>query len=211
MDIIEITKSAELFDKAEAIGNKFNLNINQVGELDAEIRDVIRGVSKSSDFIDHIIERLEIDKDTANKIVEEVNKEVFQVIKNFMQTNTEKSSPTNINYSKPTNNSVTAPIKDISSIEQAGNFSLEKEQESNQNLENPGSPAQILSTIEDKGTYTEPLIDHLLANPVAQAGSQPIKTLPSEQKSAPPPLNQLEKPTNPRPRTGNDPYLEPTE
>lgn len=107
----KLAESAELYDQSEKIGNKFNLMIDQIGELDAEIRGVLLGIFKPSDFTNHITERLEIKKDLAQQITEEVNKEIFETIKKTLRADQESQTETSTIYS----------------LEQAGGFSIEKE------------------------------------------------------------------------------------
>ncbi len=173
--------SVELYNIVEKIGAKFKLHIDQMGSLDAEIGDVLLGFSKSSEFINNTIKRLEINESLANQIATEVNKEIFATIKSNLQTQTESNELT------------------ISSIEQAGNFRVEKEApEQTNNTVTPADRARILAGVEDPQTptsaqtsnfstplvsgsssgqksssesenYTEPLVDYLLANPIAQS------------------------------------------
>ena len=155
----------------------FNLNIDQMGELYAEIMDIFGGKRSSKDFVGDITDRLEIDAKSAVKIAQEVNKVIFQVIKSGMQAES------------TTNDTQTTNRATISSIEQAGGFTIEHDhpqsaasggangmdgasasdaQESDREallagIENPTA----LKAAPMHETYTEPLIDHLLANPVA--------------------------------------------
>ena len=56
--IKKFANSAELYDLVEKIGAKFSLHIDQMGELYAEISDILLGFSKSSEFTKHITQRL---------------------------------------------------------------------------------------------------------------------------------------------------------
>src|SRR5690348_837509 len=84
----ELARSAELYDTVEKIGATFDLHIDQIGELDAEIRDILEGSSQSADFSKHVAERLEIDRSLAEKITLAVNKEIFGAIKSKLQSMT---------------------------------------------------------------------------------------------------------------------------
>jgi hypothetical protein len=196
----------DIYKKTEKIADMFNLHIDQLGEMDAEIKGIFLGVNKSSDFVKDISERLEIDKGKAGKIAEEVNKEIFQAIKANLQTQTDSSS-------------------DISALEQMGNFTLEREKEENGNgangngavtagdrdaliegIENP-SPAQ--PPISGGVVHTEPMIDHLLGNTVGsveqkvehKVADAPANLPVGEGATAPAPVQT-------RPRSGVDPYKE---
>ncbi|MFA6404635.1 MAG: hypothetical protein WCW03_01385 [Candidatus Paceibacterota bacterium] len=113
--IKKVASSIELSDSIVKIGNRFSLHVDQIGELGAEIRDILFGFSKSSDFVKHVSERLEVNRDLAEKIAIEVNKEVFAVIKAKLQKN-ESSKDEQDN-------------KDYSPLERAGNMEIIEENE----------------------------------------------------------------------------------
>jgi len=217
----KLADSAELYDQSEAIGAKFDLHIDQIGELDAEIRDILNGVSDSADFSAHIMSRLEINRKMADEIVVEVNKAVFQVLRDRMQsdqnTNTTDATP-----------SVT-PQMNNSTLEKVGNFNIEKEPRTQEvrvtssdrgailaHLENP--PGQGSTTSAE--SHTEPLVDHLLQSPIAlsahmQHTTPPPDNLPVVEETPVarklPDISSIKTsaaPTPPAPRTGPDPYRE---
>jgi hypothetical protein len=216
--------SAELYDQSEKIGNKFNLHIDQIGELDAEIRDILMGSAKSEDFVKDLRERLEIDESKAKEITEEVNKEVFQAIKGLLQS-----------QASPVNSSNT--VNDTASFEQAGNLSVEKQERDDNRPEAPvptdlENKDHILDSIENpepgnekisrkqEQTYTEPLMDHLLQNPSARPEKKsalfstglPNTTIqPAQSPATQTPQPQPTTPTPPSApqRSGPDPYKEP--
>ena len=84
----KLAKDPQLYDVVEKIATKFDLMLDQAGELDAEIRRVLLGMSKAADFPKNIEGLLEIKFDVAQQITEEVNKEIFQVIKAKLQAET---------------------------------------------------------------------------------------------------------------------------
>ncbi|MEN9912658.1 MAG: hypothetical protein RLY66_66 [Candidatus Parcubacteria bacterium] len=171
----DLADSAELYDRSEAIGAKFGLLIDQIGELDAEIRDILNGVSDSEDFIKHIIQRLEIDRGLAEKIVTEVNVAVFQTLKDQMQARTDAQD-----------------IQDsISSVEKVGDFRIEKDRVPADPKVTAADRSKILDSLENPpaqgGAYpksvstdhTEPLVDHLLQNSVGQLAPKPHHEAPA--------------------------------
>lgn len=208
----DLAESAELYDQSEAVGNKFNLHIDQIGELDAEIRDVLNGVSESTDFSKHIMQRLEIDRSLADQIVQEVNKAIFDTLRQKMQDHTAQEQKQST----------------ISSLEQAGGFNIERKEEAKnaeikpldrnqllQSLENPprhshhtanppanlpsGDTAVIPQTKPSvvESPHTEPIVDYLLQNPLVQG----------EHKTVVQPPKSQQEPTQKAPR-GPDPYRE---
>lgn len=226
--------SSKLSDTIIKIGKDFDLHIDQTGELGAEIRDILLGINKSTDFINHIMDRLEIKKDLANQIATEVNKEIFSAIKSNLQSQAEENNPS------------------ISSLEHAGNFHVEKDLQADTNnnenneengvtyadrekilreLENPPLntqnrgdrgviPPNLPISNEDAGPFTqnknksmenqnhtEPLVDHLLSNPAGQSE----KKVTVETKEAVPqqktPTVTTTTPIVPQ-KQGPDPYRE---
>jgi len=107
-EIKDFSESADLFDICEKIGKDNNLMIDQIGNLDAQVRAVLRGFVHSKDFTKKIEVAVEIDTKLASKITEEINKQVFQLIKVKMQ----ESTPPNTNNSD---------------LEKIGEFTIEEE------------------------------------------------------------------------------------
>lgn len=69
--------SEEMYEKINRIGEHHNLHIDQLGELGSEITLVLKGKNPTSNFIDNVSSRLEIDKAQAEKIVEDINTEII--------------------------------------------------------------------------------------------------------------------------------------
>jgi hypothetical protein len=174
--------SKEIYKETERISGVFGLHIDQMGELDAEIRDIFLGRVKSVDFVDHISKRLEVSKETALKIGEEVNKSIFQAIKSDLQTQTASAT--------------------LSSLEQAGGFTVETHPE-----EAPvqtETPSEVIKNIENpvpaQPRTDTTLVDHLLSGPVV-AVEQKV-----EQKPQPAPVPKPQ--AAPQKPAGPDPYRE---
>lgn len=149
----ELARSPDLYIQSEKIGNKFNLHIDQIGELDAEIRDVLGGYSKSSDFIKHIMERLEIDRITADKITEEVNKEVFSSIREQLQKMQDETigESDGIADEKITSKTQQDQVKNqqsIADLERIGGFSIEPTPNQNGNGTMPANLPRAEDVVE---------------------------------------------------------------
>jgi hypothetical protein len=133
-EYLKVANSPQIYEACQKIGEKFNLMIDQVGELDAEISDVLLGSSQSKDFVSNIIRRLEIGQDVAEKITAEVNGGIMQVLRDQL-----KHAPTNL----PSQHA---------DIEAAGGFTIEPPHPSTipQPAEAPvHTPEQIISSIEN--------------------------------------------------------------
>lgn len=214
--IQDLALSPDIFDACEKIGNKFSLHIDQIGELDAQIREILRGRAKSSELTNDLQKYLEIDQKLANQIAEEVNKEIFATIKSNLQSQSETNQP-------------------LSSLERVGGFSVEKEVVETDSsdvteadrgeilagLENPQSrvatsgsnaPLNLPTDEKSKGmpgamtpsatpeNHTEPLVDYLLSKPAGQS-TQKVSVGPTSNPSNPTPIAPK--------RSGPDPYREP--
>jgi hypothetical protein len=172
---LELARSSEIYTASEKIGELFGLHIDQVGELDAEIRDILCGVAKSSNFTSDIMKRLDIDRELAQKIMVEVNKEVFDTIKDKLMAENKDGSATQTTNANDFGN------KTKENLEKMGNFSLEQHTEDSisdeNNIENKD---RLVDGIENpvpgyekiyknnSSSNTEPLIDHLLTTPIIQ-------------------------------------------
>lgn len=66
--------SAEIIQN---IGKKYNLPIDKTGELADETGLVMLGLTHPNNFISNLAQRLNTDKETARKIAEEVNNQIF--------------------------------------------------------------------------------------------------------------------------------------
>ncbi len=67
------------------VGKKYNLHIDLIGELDDEVTLVLCGLTKPNEFAGHIKERLKIDDATTQKIVIDINNQVFLKIRESLQ------------------------------------------------------------------------------------------------------------------------------
>ena len=68
-------------DTIVEIGKGQGLTIDKIGELGDEIGLVMLGITKTADFIKNLSERLEVDREKARLIAEDVNQKVFQPVR----------------------------------------------------------------------------------------------------------------------------------
>jgi hypothetical protein len=90
-DVLNIIKSSSVYIKLEEIGNKFDLNIDQVGELNVLTEQVMIGKLPSSKYIDSVAKELEITRDKAREIVETINSDIFIMVKESIRKAQEKA------------------------------------------------------------------------------------------------------------------------
>ncbi|MEK7650789.1 MAG: hypothetical protein AAB364_02905 [Patescibacteria group bacterium] len=78
----------------QEIGKKYGLHIDQVGELDNEVWQVMLGVKTSANFVVSIMERLKVDGQTAENIAREANEKIFLKIRESLkQMEENKNTP----------------------------------------------------------------------------------------------------------------------
>ena len=198
-------KSKDVYETVENIGGLFGLHIDQMGELDAEIRSVLLGINKSVDFTKNIAARLEVDGSLAKKITEEVNKQIFSILRTRIE-NTEPNSQ-----------------ESVYSIEQAGGFNIVPEAKEATNnltesdkdrvlrdLENPNQNKEYAVAKDNAETATELSSDQFLTSnkPESVPPKQTPISIPEPiQKPAPKPIVEtIPKPTpSPTPETVREP------
>jgi len=76
------SESAEIIQK---IGQDYKLNIRQVGILADEAGLLMLGVNSPKEFVQNLNKRLEVDKDTVQKIVREINTRIFAKIRESLR------------------------------------------------------------------------------------------------------------------------------
>lgn len=78
--------SADVEKALTAIGEKYSLHIDQIGELMEEVDLVMLGITHSKDFIRNLYERLDVgDKEKVRQIAHEVNEQVFAKIRESLK------------------------------------------------------------------------------------------------------------------------------
>lgn len=92
-EIRSLILSSDFYEKIKSIGEKYNLHIDQTGELERETRMILAGLSRSKDFVDRIIFKLEIEKGQAEEIATEINTQIFQSIRSALQKVQEETEP----------------------------------------------------------------------------------------------------------------------
>jgi len=84
-DLKEAIFSVDSADIIQAIGKKYNLAIDKIGEAADETGLVMLGITHPDNFIANLAERLKIDKDMAGKIAREVNDQIFAKVRESMK------------------------------------------------------------------------------------------------------------------------------
>ena len=230
-ELRKVVDSPDIHNKIRNIGDKHFLMLDQIGSMADQVGLVILGLAKASDFVKDLSERTSIDEQEAREIAEDINKEVFDVIRTKMRLAEESEEKNPLP-------STGQPSTSVSAIEKAGDFEIIKEDKLTEHhdgvvapVASPAgmetvteSPTELVAAIEKaepitNKTLKEPLSDHLLYTLTGIPGSNLRKTVPPAQSATPsqpnnPPVIKpaVTTPTQPpKPKTFNDIYREPIE
>ncbi|QQG45938.1 MAG: hypothetical protein HYY55_03070 [Candidatus Niyogibacteria bacterium] len=77
--------SIDTADIVQAIGKKYGLQIDKMGELDDETGLLMLGVTHPRDFISNLTGRLGTDPETTKKIAQEINAQIFSKVKESLK------------------------------------------------------------------------------------------------------------------------------
>jgi len=69
--------SADMTQVIEDMRKKYRLQIDQMGGLANETRMILFGLTHPKDYINNLVSRLDIDKETAKQIAQEINQKIF--------------------------------------------------------------------------------------------------------------------------------------
>ncbi len=84
-DLREAIFGVETSQTLQDVGKKYSLHIDKLAELVNETGLVIVGITHPKDFIPHLVERLGVDKLTARNIAEDVNRQIFQKVRESLK------------------------------------------------------------------------------------------------------------------------------
>lgn len=144
----EAVTSVETYESIENIGKKYNLMVDEIGELIDQVGLVLIGLEKPSNFVNDICDRLSIKRSEAQMIADDLNREVFAQIRMRMRESQEQEdtkensqipeqrfesaakpnpSPRSepATYREPTTQPTT--LDHISALEHVGGFEIERE------------------------------------------------------------------------------------
>lgn len=199
--IKSIIESGFVYEKLETIGDKFNLKLDQVGQLNADLEMFLYGKIKSSEILDVISKNIDVSGTIVEDIWKEIDLKILGSIKKQIQdgqNKPEEVSPIPEPLINPT-------------LEQAGQFTIEKPAPpSNSPLYNDTqlNREEILKEIEDVQHST--LIDHLLTTPVQNNQKVEEKKVIEDKKVVEEKKIIVDKKENQTPKPyAADPYREP--
>lgn len=222
-DVRDSLTSLETAEKIKAIGSKHGLKLDQESVLFDKIADVMFGILESREFVKTFSQEAGVDMTTAKLIAEDANTEIFNNLKSVMQNPNQTAEPAKMDV--PMTQEPVSINSTVSSLEQAGDFTIERESAKEAILEgkNPvtprdradliaglENPAPVVPRMASRGTdmtngnghtpMTEPLVDQLLHNSTA---------IPHEKiTQEPEKTDSSQTPIPPKAPTGSDPYRE---
>ena len=190
-DIKRAIKSTDLATKFKNIADKHSLHIDQNGTLQTETILVMLGLEPTEDYVENIQRNVEVSRTEALSVAEDVNSEILDKIKNSLRSFQEQSEI----EETPTIETPPPPNESLSSLERAGQFTIEKPPTSSSSPlykeENLNKEA-ILKGIEDPAIS---MIDHLLTTPVQNTAKveekKPEKTVEKKPYTSDPYREQI--------------------
>ncbi len=210
-DVQQAINNTDLAGKFSAIAEKHGLHVDQNGSLQTETILVMIGLEPAGDYVDNIQKELDISRNEAQSIAEDVNKEILDSIRVSLRKIQEDSQDTADQElfeleNEAKNTLQHAPLQStaVSSVEKAGGFTIEQNTPpaASQYNDSDLKKEDVLQDIENIGNFTKAdggaaFVDHLLSNPIVS--KQEVKTeIP---KKAEEPLRA----------PGTDPYRESVE
>ena len=84
-DLRDAILSVDSADITRSIGEKNKLTIDKIGELASETGRVMLGVTHPNEFIGNLADRLEVDKEKARAIAQEINEQIFKKVRESLR------------------------------------------------------------------------------------------------------------------------------
>ncbi len=84
-DLKDAIFSVDSANIIQSVGKKYNLTIDKIGELADETGLVMLGLTHPKDFIPNLSQRLAVDRETARKIAEGVNAQIFAKVRESLK------------------------------------------------------------------------------------------------------------------------------
>lgn len=115
-EIQEALSSVEVAKSVKDIATKFELNIDQTSVLYDQVSFVMLGLVRGDDFVSNFSKETGLSTEVSQNIVKEINEKILVNIRSLMRESMKNTPP-----------QTPVPTNAISSIERAGNFTIEKD------------------------------------------------------------------------------------
>ena len=159
-------------DKMFDIGKQHNLSIDKIGEVTNETGLLMLGVTHPNDFVGNLTERLQIDRATASKIADDINREIFAPVREHLRALFSMPPAGNADgEQKP------APLQPRTENMEHGTWNMEQ-----QKMKETSKTPQTPTTLED----LEAELERALAE---EKGIQPlsvVRNTPAAEPATPP-------------------------
>lgn len=83
-EIIDVADSDIILNEITGAIQAFDFNIDQIGNLDVIVRKTLKGKIPREKLLDTLVEELEIDEITANKLIKNLNVAIFQKLRELI-------------------------------------------------------------------------------------------------------------------------------
>ncbi|MEI8327879.1 MAG: hypothetical protein WCG02_01970 [Candidatus Taylorbacteria bacterium] len=167
-DVQQVLISTKVTGDIRSIANNNGLLLDQASALFNIVSYTLLGLIPANGFADALIKETGLDRKIAENVVNEINEKVLADIRTSMRKDSTEQT-----------NEETVPLQNTSSIEKAGNFTIEPQKVHDESVDvTSADKARILSEIENPPTsifpekivsvpvpeekFTEPLVDQLL-------------------------------------------------
>ncbi|HBT81760.1 hypothetical protein A2757_03455 [Candidatus Giovannonibacteria bacterium RIFCSPHIGHO2_01_FULL_48_47] len=84
-DLQNAISGVDTADAIESIAKKYSLLIDKMGILAEETGLVMLGITHPKDFISNLSQKLGVDRETARKIAEDINQQIFQKVRESLR------------------------------------------------------------------------------------------------------------------------------
>ncbi len=88
-------------EKMFDIGKKHGLLIDKIGEMTNETGLLMIGITHPNEFVGNLAERLQIDRETASKIADDINREIFAPVRDHLRAMFDMTSASGAEPSPP--------------------------------------------------------------------------------------------------------------
>ena len=193
-DILEAIETSKVYDALEKLGEKHNLLLDQVGQLEVDTRLMLLGEIKSANFVDTIAKDLEISKGKAEAITADINTEIVTPLRDSLRKMQEEAEKREVEEPIVRPAHIAAQINPI---EKVGNFTIHQPTPSHSPQYNDSNLKRedVLHDLENieklKPENASNFVEHLLSNPSSRPAEQ------QEVKKAVPPTEQKKYTTDP--------------
>src|SRR3989339_937760 len=84
-DLKDSIFSVDTTSVVNEIGRKYGLAIDKIGDLANETGMVMLGVTHPNEFIGNLADRLDVDKEKARAIAQEINEQIFKKVRDSIR------------------------------------------------------------------------------------------------------------------------------